>query len=45
MSITFDEAMVMLTSMFPEVDTEVVTLLLKQNRGHLEKTIDNLLVM
>jgi len=43
--ISYEDAMRELGEMFPEVDREVLGVILRDNKGHLERTIDNLLVL
>jgi hypothetical protein len=45
MSITYQQALSTLTTMFATADIEVIKMVLEQNRGHMEKTIEQLLEM
>lgn len=43
--ITFEEALATLQAMFAQADVSVLTAVLEQNQGHMERTIDMLLQM
>src|SRR5690348_798325 len=45
MSVTYEDAMATLVSMFGTVDREVIAMILQSNNGHMEKTVENLLAM
>lgn len=45
MSVSYEQAMQTLVSMFGTVDREVIAMLLQNNKGHMENTIENLLAM
>eukprot|EP00727_Mastigamoeba_balamuthi_P006723 m51a1_g2671 hypothetical protein (240) ;mRNA; f:716626-718055 len=45
MSVPYETAVNELCEMFPDFDREVVVMILRENRGHMERTIDTLFVM
>lgn len=45
MTVPYDEAITTLTTMFDSMDREVIVLVLREHKGHLERTIDALLAM
>lgn len=45
MSVSFEDALGTLTSMFPEWDRETLSALLTSNGYHVERTIENVLSM
>ena len=45
MSVTFEDAMGSLTSMFPEWDRDTLEALLASNDYHLERTVETVLTM
>ena len=45
MSVTFEDAMASLTSMFPEWDRDTLEALLASNDYHLERTVETVLTM
>jgi len=45
MTVPYEEAVATLTAMFEAMDKEVIVMILRENQGHLERTIDILLSM
>ena len=43
--ISYDDALANLMAMFPDMDTETIAVVLRDHGGHMERTIDALLVM
>ena len=43
--ITYDDALASLMAMFPDMDTDTIATVLRDHGGHMERTIDALLVM
>jgi len=45
MSVSYENAIATLHAMFAEVDTDVIKMVLDNNGGHMERTVENLLAM
>jgi len=45
MTVSFADALATLQAMFGDVDKEVISVILENNGGHMEKTVDDLLAM
>ena len=43
--ISYDDALANLMAMFPDVDTDTISTVLRDHNGHMERTIDALLVL
>ena len=43
--ISYDDALASLMAMFPDVDTDTISTVLRDHNGHMERTIDALLVL
>ena len=43
--ISYDDALANLMAMFPDMETDTISAVLRQQGGHMERTIDALLVM
>lgn len=43
--ISYDDALASLMAMFPDVDTDTINTVLRDHGGHMERTIDALLVL
>ena len=45
MSVSFESALAQLNAMFPSFDKEVITMVLRTQNGHMERTVEALLTM